>query len=259
MVPLPAGAGAGGAFVRDDPGGPRPAGRDRRDRPGRRRDARPDDPRAGGREPALFAQHLNFADGPPGGRPGRPVLRRLARTSWPSGPTIWPREFEGRPGVLGVRKRLSMPAKDDFWKVRKAGFSLLMGTGRRRQADRLRRRHGRRSRRLPEFYDRFRADRRAPRGDGGLLRTCRRRLPAHPPDHQRQDARRRRQTLRSIAREVSDLVVEFGGAMSGEHGDGLARSLWNRKLFGPEVYACFQAVKRAFDPGEPAQSRQGRG
>ena len=51
-----------------------------------------------------------------------------------------------------------------------------------------------------------------------------------------------------IAREVSDLVIEFGGAMSGEHGDGLARSLWNRKLFGPEVYAAFQAVKLAFDP-----------
>ena len=67
------------------------------------------------------------------------------------------------------------------------------------------------------------------------------------------------ETLRSIAREVCDLVVEFGGAMSGEHGDGLARSLWNRKLFGPEVYAAFQAVKHAFDPREPAQSRQGRG
>ena len=56
------------------------------------------------------------------------------------------------------------------------------------------------------------------------------------------------QTLRSIAREVSDLVVEFGGSMSGEHGDGLARSLWNRKLFGPEVYGALQAVKQAFDP-----------
>src|SRR5205807_7606981 len=55
-------------------------------------------------------------------------------------------------------------------------------------------------------------------------------------------------SLRTIAREVSDLVVEFGGAMSGEHGDGLARSIWNAKLFGPEVYAAFGAVKRAFDP-----------
>jgi FAD/FMN-containing dehydrogenase len=55
-------------------------------------------------------------------------------------------------------------------------------------------------------------------------------------------------SLRTIAREVSDLVAEFQGAMSGEHGDGLARSLWNAKLFGPEVYASFEAVKRAFDP-----------
>ena len=36
--------------------------------------------------------------------------------------------------------------------------------------------------------------------------------------------------------------------MSGEHGDGLARSVWNRKLFGPEVYAAFGEVKHAFDP-----------
>src|SRR5262249_39423584 len=56
------------------------------------------------------------------------------------------------------------------------------------------------------------------------------------------------ETLRAIAREVSDLVVEFGGSMSGEHGDGLARSLWNRKLFGPEVYSAFQTIKKAFDP-----------
>ncbi len=55
-------------------------------------------------------------------------------------------------------------------------------------------------------------------------------------------------SLRTIAREVADLVAEFGGAMSGEHGDGLARSVWNARLFGPEVYACFEDVKRAFDP-----------
>src|SRR6185312_14029975 len=52
--------------------------------------------------------------------------------------------------------------------------------------------------------------------------------------------------LRTIASEVSDLVVAYEGAMSGEHGDGLARSIWNAKLFGPEVYAAFEAVKRGF-------------
>lgn len=51
-----------------------------------------------------------------------------------------------------------------------------------------------------------------------------------------------------ISREISDLVMEFGGAMSGEHGDGLARSHLNEKLFGPELYQEFRKVKRLFDP-----------
>ena len=52
----------------------------------------------------------------------------------------------------------------------------------------------------------------------------------------------------SIATQVSDLVLEFGGAMSGEHGDGLARSVWIEKMFGPKLYQAFRQVKRAFDP-----------
>ncbi|MCC6453657.1 MAG: FAD-binding protein [Caldilineaceae bacterium] len=45
-----------------------------------------------------------------------------------------------------------------------------------------------------------------------------------------------------------DLAVQFSGAMSGEHGDGLARSALNPKLFGPQLYATLQEVKRTFDP-----------
>ena len=52
----------------------------------------------------------------------------------------------------------------------------------------------------------------------------------------------------SIATQVSDLVLEFGGAMSGEHGDGLVRSVWNEKMFGRQLYNAFREVKRAFDP-----------
>src|SRR5690606_33578376 len=36
--------------------------------------------------------------------------------------------------------------------------------------------------------------------------------------------------------------------MSGEHGDGLARSFLNEKLFGPRLYQAFKQVKAAFDP-----------
>ena len=52
----------------------------------------------------------------------------------------------------------------------------------------------------------------------------------------------------SIASAVSDLVLEFGGAMSAEHGDGLVRSVWNEKMFGPKIYEAFREVKRIFDP-----------
>lgn len=54
--------------------------------------------------------------------------------------------------------------------------------------------------------------------------------------------------LKAVSDEVAELVREFGGAMSGEHGDGLARSYHNIKLFGPKLFAAFGEVKRAFDP-----------
>jgi FAD/FMN-containing dehydrogenase/Fe-S oxidoreductase len=54
--------------------------------------------------------------------------------------------------------------------------------------------------------------------------------------------------LQAISREVCDLVMEFGGAMSGEHGDGLARSYLNERLFGPRIYQAFKQVKAALDP-----------
>jgi FAD/FMN-containing dehydrogenase/Fe-S oxidoreductase len=54
--------------------------------------------------------------------------------------------------------------------------------------------------------------------------------------------------LRAIAEEVTDLVLEYGGAMSAEHGDGLARSCWNEKLFGPAIYKAFRELKATFDP-----------
>ncbi|MDR7500253.1 MAG: FAD-binding oxidoreductase, partial [Armatimonadota bacterium] len=40
------------------------------------------------------------------------------------------------------------------------------------------------------------------------------------------------ETMKAIAREVGELVIEFGGAMSGEHGDGLVRSWFVERFFG---------------------------
>ncbi|WP_254522178.1 FAD-binding and (Fe-S)-binding domain-containing protein [Natrinema caseinilyticum] len=54
--------------------------------------------------------------------------------------------------------------------------------------------------------------------------------------------------LHGIADEVTDLVVDLGGSVSGEHGDGRARTQWNHKLYGDELWETFKDVKTAFDP-----------
>ncbi|HUQ91658.1 MAG TPA: FAD-linked oxidase C-terminal domain-containing protein [Bryobacteraceae bacterium] len=52
----------------------------------------------------------------------------------------------------------------------------------------------------------------------------------------------------AIANDVSDLVLEFGGALSGEHGDGLVRSPFMKKMFGAQLYDAFRTIKHTFDP-----------
>jgi len=54
--------------------------------------------------------------------------------------------------------------------------------------------------------------------------------------------------MRSIAEKISDLVLEFEGAMSAEHGDGMVRSEWTEKMFGSQLYQVFKQLKKAFDP-----------
>jgi FAD/FMN-containing dehydrogenase/Fe-S oxidoreductase len=54
--------------------------------------------------------------------------------------------------------------------------------------------------------------------------------------------------LRRISDRVSQLVQEFEGAMTGEHGEGLVRSEWVERMFGPKLVEAFHKVKTAFDP-----------
>jgi FAD/FMN-containing dehydrogenase/Fe-S oxidoreductase len=51
----------------------------------------------------------------------------------------------------------------------------------------------------------------------------------------------------AIANDIADLVLEFGGALSGEHGDGMVRGGFTEKMFGPTLYEAFRTVKRTFD------------
>ena len=52
----------------------------------------------------------------------------------------------------------------------------------------------------------------------------------------------------SIAKDVADLVSRFGGALSGEHGDGRLRSPLLSRVMGPVLCEGFRQVKAVFDP-----------
>ncbi|MGV9375904.1 FAD-binding and (Fe-S)-binding domain-containing protein [Nonomuraea sp. NPDC003707] len=55
-------------------------------------------------------------------------------------------------------------------------------------------------------------------------------------------------TMRAVAEEIAELAARHGGVNSSEHGDGLARSEFNRRLFGDAVYEAMRRIKHAFDP-----------
>lgn len=53
---------------------------------------------------------------------------------------------------------------------------------------------------------------------------------------------------RAFIEEAADLAASYGGSMSGEHGDGRARSELLPRMYSAEALALFAAVKRIFDP-----------
>ena len=196
-------------------------------------------------ENPLYSHYLNFAEG----RPAAVLAAQFyadSQDELAARADDLARRFEGRPGVLGIRKRLTTPPRTISGRSARPGSRCSWpwsATPSRSPSSKTRPSAPTVSLRSTTGSEPLSSG----MASGGVLRARRRRLSAHPADHQRQDPEGVA-TLRSIAREISDLVVEFGGSMSGEHGDGLARSLWNPKLFGPEVYAAFRQVKRAFDP-----------
>lgn len=55
--------------------------------------------------------------------------------------------------------------------------------------------------------------------------------------------------MRAIVEETLEIVREYKGSHSGEHGDGLARSEFHEAMFGRRMVESFEEVKDSFDPG----------
>jgi len=62
--------------------------------------------------------------------------------------------------------------------------------------------------------------------------------------HREEDRRK----MKAIADAAFEMVVGYGGAFSGEHGDGQVRGEYVRRFFGERLYRAFVDVKRLFDP-----------
>ncbi len=58
------------------------------------------------------------------------------------------------------------------------------------------------------------------------------------------------QVFRTFLQRAAELVVSYGGSLSGEHGDGQARGPLLHLMFGPEMIEAFAEVKRIFDPDD---------
>lgn len=152
----------------------------------------------------------------------------------------------GRAGA-GEVVRLADDARGDAWRVRKAGLPLLYALPGPRRPLPFVEDTAVAPERVPEYVAAFR-EVVARYGTSAAFYAhaaagCLHVRPLLDPS-QEADLR----AMVSMQREIASLVRSFGGAMSGEHGDGLARSHLLEELFGPRIVAAFASLKRAFDP-----------
>ncbi|MEU0008411.1 FAD-binding and (Fe-S)-binding domain-containing protein [Streptomyces sp. NPDC006314] len=56
--------------------------------------------------------------------------------------------------------------------------------------------------------------------------------------------------FRRFSEDLADLVVEHGGSLSGEHGDGQARAELLPRMYGAETVALFERAKAVWDPDD---------
>ena len=57
-----------------------------------------------------------------------------------------------------------------------------------------------------------------------------------------------RRKLLPAMKEVNQLVLKYGGSLSGEHNDGLVRGPWLKEMYGDEMLEIFKRTKYIFDP-----------
>jgi FAD/FMN-containing dehydrogenase/Fe-S oxidoreductase len=146
-----------------------------------------------------------------------------------------------------VHRALDPPSQARIWKLRQAGLGLSLAQTGDTKAVSFVEDTAVSPERLPEYIDRFQEvlDRHETEAifyahaSVGLLHI-------RPAINMKTAVGLER--FQGIAEDISSLVLEFGGALSAEHGDGLVRSPFQEKMFGKPLYDAFCQVKETFDP-----------
>jgi len=134
-----------------------------------------------------------------------------------------------------------------IWKLRKAGLGLLMGLKGDAKPIAFVEDTAVDPKHLPVFVPRFREIMAKHGADGAYYGHCSVGcLHIRPIINMKTEASL--EQVKSIADEIADLVMEFGGAISSEHGDGRARSPYLERVYGPTILQAFRELKSAFDP-----------
>jgi len=162
------------------------------------------------------------------------ILRRLA----------W---LENRFGSSVVRRHLDPDSMAKAWKLRKAGEPLLYGRPGSRKPVTFIEDTAVDPEHLPEYISRFRkivdAHDTVAAYYAHASVGC---LHIRPLISLKDPADRAR--MEEIAAQATDLVMEFGGALSGEHGDGRLRSPLLERFYGKSICDGFRRIKAIFDP-----------
>jgi FAD/FMN-containing dehydrogenase/Fe-S oxidoreductase len=137
--------------------------------------------------------------------------------------------------------------QQSIWKLRKAGLGLLLGMKGEAKPIAFVEDTAVDPKHLPEFVPRFREIMAKHGAEGAYYGHCSVGCLHIRPVIDLKTPRGLEQ-VESMARDIFDLVLEYGGAISSEHGDGRARSPFLERVYGPTLMRAFRELKAAFDP-----------
>jgi FAD/FMN-containing dehydrogenase/Fe-S oxidoreductase len=198
------------------------------------------------RENLAYRKYLDFVEGAPA---ALLIVEFMGDTRYQveDGFSLLEQRLRDHPGLLQFIRAESADQADKIWRCREAGAPLLLSIPGARKPIAFVEDPAVEPSKLPEFTRRFR-DVLTRHGASGAYYGhasvgC---LHLRPLIDTKSGSDLQR--MKAISDDVVKLVIEFKGAMSGEHGDGLSRSYHNPALFGPRIYSAFQQIKKLFDP-----------